>query len=327
MRKYLLSTSAIAGVSLMSSLAMADVSISGAVEFEYSSIDSNIAANDGTATSSNHEVHINFVNKTDSGLTVTYHNQLDTDSGGVDDNSLTIAGGFGSIVLGNTDGAEDKYAVNPGAVTQEESNGATLTNTGTTTQIGSSTGARQDGNGNKISYHLPAMGGLTAGVTVGTGSVAKNNEYSSFGLKYAMNTGDAAVTLAYSTKTLETTTTADNDVSSFGVNVAMGALSFTVSGATKTAVDEDISTQSAGVSYDLGNGLVVAAGTLKSEDDDDAGEEYNMTTYEAAYTIASGLSAVLNVSDFDYENGTNVDAAGQVDVNGTTTSLTIKASF
>ena len=47
----------------------------------------------------------------------------------------------------------------------------TLTNTGTTTQIGTSTGAGQDGNGNKISYHLPAMGGLTAGVSFQNGGV------------------------------------------------------------------------------------------------------------------------------------------------------------
>jgi len=79
-----------------------------------------------------------------------------------------------------------------------------------------------------------------------------------------MNTGDAAVTLGYSTKTIETSTAADNDNTSMGVNVAMGALSFTASASTKTGVDEDINTQSAGVSYDLGNGLVVAAATVQS---------------------------------------------------------------
>ena len=46
MRKYLLSTSALAGAALLSSAALADVSISGAVEFEYSDSDSNIATND-----------------------------------------------------------------------------------------------------------------------------------------------------------------------------------------------------------------------------------------------------------------------------------------
>jgi len=326
MRKYLLSTSALAGAALLSSAAVADVSITGTFEWEYSARDSNIAANDGNLMKQESDVDINFTNKTDSGLTITAGQHFDTNSAGQDDVFMSIAGGFGTVKLGKTDGVNDTYEMEAMDLVQEEEAGSLYSTTTNTATIQTSTGTG-GGNNQQVSYHLPAMGGLTAGVSVGTGTIAKNDEFTAFGLKYALAAGDAAVTLGYSTKTIETTTTADNDVSSFGVNIAMGALSFTVSGATKTAVDEDISTQSAGVSYDLGNGLVVAAATVKSEDDDDAGEEYDMTTYEAAYTIASGLSAVLNVSDFDYENGTNVDSAGQVDINGTTTSLTIKASF
>jgi hypothetical protein len=328
MRKYLLSTSALAGAALLSSAAVADVSISGSFEFDYAARDSNVSTNDGNLMGHDQEVHINFTNKTDSGLTITANNQLKMSGTGTsDDVSVSVSGGFGKLTMGKTDGANDAYGMNAMGLVQEEESGHLYNSTaGTTATIQTSTGG-QGGNNVQASYHLPAMGGLTAGVSVGTGAVAANDEWSAFGLKYAMTTGDAAVTLGYSTKTIETTTAADNDNTSMGVNIAMGALSFTASASTKTGVDEDINTQSAGVSYDLGNGLVVAAASVQSEDDDDAGEEYNMTTYEAAYTIASGLSAVLNVSDFDYENGTDVDAAAHVDVNGTTTSLTIKASF
>ena len=325
MRKYLLSTSAIAGVSLMSSLAMADVSISGAVEWQYEDTDSNIAGFDGTATGSDHEVHINFVNKTDSGLTITYHNQLKTSTGGVDDNSLTIAGGFGSIVLGNTDGAEDKYAMNPGAATAEETNADTLTNTATTTQIGSSTGARQDGNGNKVSYHLPAMGGLTAGISFQNGGVGGGNDTQAMGFKYAMTAGGAAVTLGYSSATNEGATK-DTDSSSMGAKIVTNGITFMIAQGSYEAADEDQSTNSVGASYTLANGLTIAAATVKSEDDLDAGEEYTASHYEASYTIASGLTAVVTVSDFDYENGTAADA-NTADESGTITSLNIKASF
>ena len=326
MRKYLLSTSALAGAALLSSAAVADVSISGNFEFDYASRDSNITANDGNLMGHDQEVNVAFTNKTDSGLTITAQNQFKTSSGAQDDVSVSISGGFGKLTMGKTDGANANYEMNAMGLVQEEEGGHLYNSTTNTATIQTSTSGG-GGNNNQASYHLPAMGGLTAGVSVGTGTIAANNEWSAFGLKYVMNTGDAAITLAYSTKTVETATAADNDNTSMGVNIAMGALKFTISGATKTAVDEDISTQAAGVSYDLGNGLVVAAASVSSEDDSDAGEEYDMTTYEAAYTIASGLSAVLNVSDFDYENGTNVDSAGQVDVNGTTTSLTIKATF
>jgi hypothetical protein len=326
MRKYLLSTSTLAGAALLSSAAVADVSISGQFEWDYAARDSNISKHDGNIMGQDSAVQINFTNKTDSGLTITAVNDFDTDAGTSDDVYMSVAGGFGTIKFGKTDGAVGNYEMNALGLVQEEEGGTLDSITTNTATIATSTSGGGE-NSTKLSYHLPAMGGLTAGVSIGTGAIAANDEFTSFGMKYAMTTGDAAVTLAYSTKTTENTTAADADNTSFGVNIAMGALSFTLSGATKTAVDEDINVQSAGVSYDLGNGLIVAAGTVQSEDDADAGEEYNMTTYEAAYTIASGLSAVLNVSDFDYENGTNVDAAAQVDVNGTNTSLTIKATF
>jgi len=327
MRKYLLSTSALAGAALLSSAAVADVSISGNFEFDYASRDSNIAANDGNDMGHDQEVNVAFTNKTDSGLTITAQNQFKTSSGAQDDVSVSVSGGFGTITMGKTDGANANYEMNALGLVQEEEGGTLSTTTaGTTATIATSTSG-SGGNNEQVSYHLPAMGGLTAGFSYGTGTIASNNEYSAFGFKYAMEAGGAAVTLGYSTKTTETATAADDDRTSMGVDIVMGALKLGLSqGNTETATADE-TVNSAGISYDLGNGLVVAAGVTSSEDDDDAGEEYDMTTYEAAYTIASGLSAVLNVTDFDYENGTGSSSVSSNDYNGTNTSLTIKATF
>jgi len=327
MRKYLLSTSTLAGAALLSSAAVADVSISGTFEWNYDARDSNIVSHDGNVMGQESDVDINFTNKTDSGLTITAAQHFDTNSAGQDDVFMSIAGGFGTIKLGKTDGANENYESNALSLVQEEEGGTLYSIAGSTTTatIQTSTGG-EGGNNQQVSYHIPAMGGLTAGISSGTGSIASDNEFTAFGMKYALTAGGAAVTLGYSTKTTETTTAADNDVSSMGIKIVMDALSVMVSNGTKEGVDEDITTNAAAISYDLGNGLVVSAGSVSSEDDLDAGEEYDMTTYEAAYTIASGLSAVVNVSDFDYENGTNADNS-QVDINGTNTSLTIKASF
>jgi hypothetical protein len=325
MRNYLLSTSALAGAALLSSAAVADVSISGTFEWNYDQRDSNIAANDGNVMGQESDVDINFTMKTDSGLTITSGQHFDTNSAGQDDAFMAISGGFGTIKLGKTDGANGTYDSNALGLVQEEEGGTLYSTTSNTATIQTSTGGG-GGNNQQISYHLPAMGGLTAGISTGTGTIASDNEFTSFGMKYALEAGGANVTLGYSTKTIETATAADNDNSSMGVTVVMDALSVSLTNSTKEGVNEDINTNSAAISYDLGNGLVVAAGSVASKDDLDTGEEYDMTTYEAAYTIASGLSAVLNVSDFDYENGTAADAS-QVDINGTTTSLTIKASF
>ena len=325
MRNYLLSTSALAGAALLSSAAVADVSISGSFEWDYAARDSNIAANDGNIMGQESDVDINFTNKTDSGLTITAGQHFDTNSAGQDDVFMSISGGFGTIKLGKTDGANGTYESNALGLVQEEEGGKLSSTSSNTATIQTSTGGG-GGNNQQVSYHLPAMGGLTAGISHGTGTIASDNEYTSFGMKYNVEAAGADVTLGYSTKTIETSTAADNDNTSMGVTVKMDALSLSLTNGTKEGVNEDISTNSAAVSYNLGNGLVVALGTVASEDDLDTGEEYDMTTYEAAYTIASGLTAVLNVSDFDYENGTAADAS-QVDINGTTTSLTIKASF
>jgi len=324
MRKYLLSTSAIAGVSLISSLALADVAIKGSMEFEYSSTDSNIAGFDGTATGSDAEVGIVFTNKTDSGLTVTFDNQFDTDAGTMDQHSLTIAGGFGTFVMGASDGAEDKYSMNPGSVTQEESNASTLTNTASTTQIGTSTGARQDGDSSRISYHLPAMGGFTAGISQRT-TLAGGADVTGMGMNYVMDIEGVAVKIGYSTATTENATK-DLDSSSLGIQAVINGITLSVAQGSYEATDEDQTTDSAGVGYTLANGVALGAFTVKSKDTLDAGEEYTATHYEAAYTIASGLTAVVTVSDFDYENGTAADT-GATDESGSITTLNIKASF
>jgi hypothetical protein len=327
MRKYLLSTSTLAGAALLSSAAVADVSISGNFEFDYQARDSNIAALDGNLMVHEQEVNIAFTNKTDSGLTIAASNQFKTSTGAQDDVSVSISGGFGKIVMGQTDGANDGYEMNAMGLVQEEEGGTLQTTaSGTTATIATSTSGG-GGNNNQVSYHIPAMGGLTAGLSVGTGAIAKNDEFTSFGLKYAMEAGGAAVTVGYSTKTIETTAAADNDKTSMGVGIVLGNTSLTVSqGNTETATADETATAAA-ISYNLGNGLIVSAGVVSSEDDMDAGEEYDMTTYEAAYTIASGLSAVLNISDFDYAKGTGSSSVSSNDYNGTTTSLTIKATF
>jgi hypothetical protein len=318
MRKYLLSTSTIAGAALLSSAAIADVTISGTVEFEYSDSDSNIAANDTKGMASTNEVLIDFTNKTDSGLTISYNMDIDGDAGGgIDDNSLSISGGFGTLVLGQTDGVSDTFAITAQGLIAEESDG---TATGGT--VLKDSGATTTGNGDRVSFTLPAMGGLTAGVSYKEADTASVTEY---GVNYSMDAGGTSITVGHTGSTQEVASAQDIDRSNTGVSVAMGALTVTVSNGTHEAAGEDNSGNGVGAKYTLGNGLTLAAVTFKSEDDVDTGEEYSVNHYEAIYPIASGLSAVVTVSDFDYEGGTSGN--GGADENGTITTLNIKASF
>ena len=78
----------------------------------------------------------------------------------------------------------------------------------------------------------------------------------------------------------------------------------------------------------LPNGMKVGAYTVKGDDDLDVNEEYSRAGVEVQYTIASGLTAFINVDDYDYKEGTS-DGTGtsHVDDSGTASKLTIKATF
>jgi len=328
MRKYLLSTSALAGAALLSSAAIADVTISGYSEFSYAQNDHNYAANDGNLMGLDQEVHISFSNKLDNGMTVTAKNEFSTHDGSGDDTFMTISGGFGSLKLGNTDAVSSSMDMNPSDLVQEEAGGTlnqgTVAATGTAT-IGTDTGTG-GANTTKLTYMLPAIGNLTAGISAGTsGTLAGTDDMTAFGARYTLDAGGAAVTVGYATKTTEGATV-DTDISSVGIKVAMNDITVMAANSTKEASDEDISTQSAGVSYKVSDAMTLNFSTVTSEDDLDAGEEYDANHYEAVYTIASGLTAVVNVSDWDYKAGTNTDNSA-ADMNGTTTKLTLKAAF
>jgi hypothetical protein len=332
MRKYLLSTSALAGAALLSSTAMADVTISGYSEWSYSQADHNIAASDGNLMGLDQEVHVKFSNKLDNGMTVGATNEFSTHDGSGDDTFMTLSGGFGTLKFGNTDSVASSTDMNPSDLVQEEA-GASLhdgnttlsSRTGTAT-IGTDTGTGGD-NKTKVTYMLPAIGGLTAGISAGTSNtIAGTDDMTAFGARYTLDAGGAAVTLGYATKTTEGTSV-DTDISSVGIKVAMNDFTVMVANSTKEASGEDISTQSAGLSYKISDAMTVNFATVTSEDDIDTGEEYDANHYEAVYTIASGLSAVVNVSDWDYKKGSTSNNTSAVDMNGTTTKLTIKASF
>ena len=49
----------------------------------------------------------------------------------------------------------------------------------------------------KVAYHLPAMGGLTAGVSHTDSGAAGGTDTTSYGAKYSMDAGGASITLGY----------------------------------------------------------------------------------------------------------------------------------
>ena len=330
MRKLLLGTTALAAAATLSAnVAIADVSISGYYEWKYQSRGSDVAANDGTSTATDSEVAISFSNKTDSGLTIGMVTEIQADDGDsdIDEGSLSIAGGFGKFVLGGNDGASDNYAIDAQDVVSEDINA-----TGTTTLTLTDTDVESvDGDSTKISYHLPAIGGLTAGVSFtdsGTNSTTGAQDSTSFGAQYSMEAAGAAITLGGATITQEQVSgTVDIESSNIGVKVVSGDITLIAAQATYEATDKDEEANGVGVKFKVNDAMSIGAYTIKVEDSTGTtDEEYANTGAEVTYSIASGLTAYVNIEDYDYKTGSGTGAGTTAD-SGTVSKLTIKATF
>ena len=348
MRKLLLGTTALAAAATLSAnAALADVSISGYYEWKYQSTSSDITANDGTTFGSDSEIAFKFSNKTDSGLDLGLTVEMFSDgdeTSNTDEASLSIGGGFGKLVLGQNDGVGDNYGVASTDLPAEEiyagfgdDNDLVLVNADIN---------GLSGDANKVSYHIPAMGGLTAGVSFMNSGAAGSADSTEFGAKYSMDAGGANITLGYASGTTEASSQ-DIDSSVIGVKVSSGNITAAVSQSTYekaavaavagtastttaarvapiAAVDQaDEESIGAAVSFKVNDGLTITAHTAET-DDGQTTESYSNAGVEIAYTIASGLTAYINVEDYDYKAG---NSTNNTDNAGTASKLTIKATF
>jgi len=329
MRKLLLNSTAIATVAaLTASVAVADVSISATTEYKYETRSSQKTSLDGTRGISTSEIVFKFANKTDSGLTVGYVAELTStgEAGGeIDESSFSIAGGFGKVVLGENDGVGDNFGIAAVDLIAEE----TASNVASHTIKTNSDIVQGAGDNIKIAYFLPAMGGFTAGISHADSGATTGTDTTTYGAKYTMDAGGNTITVGGASGKTEVSDAIDTDSQNMGVKIVSGNLSVVVSNGTYEALDEDINTQGVAASYKLANGMVLGAYSVKSEDDLDIGEEYTVSGVEAQYTIAAGLTAVVTVNDYEYTKTTGtVDSThGTVNDSGTTSTLTIKASF
>jgi hypothetical protein len=325
MRKLLLGTTALAAAaSLTTNAALADVSISGAYEWSYNSRGSTIAALDGTSFGNDSEIKFSFTNKTDSGLTITAVTELEADGDATtstDEHSISIAGGFGTLKLGRDDSVGDNFGIEVEDLIAEEST-PTSNSSGATTSVLTDTDIRAaSSDNNKVSYYTPAMGGFSAGMSHTT-TTAGTSDSKEYGAQFTTEAGGTTVTIGAASGSTKAATR-DIDATNVGLKIVSGNISAIIANATYKANDEDQEANGVSVSYNMGNGMVIGAYTMDSDDALDTTESYSKQGVEVQYTIASGLTAVITVDDYEYKAGDT----GYTADNGTNSKLTIKASF
>ena len=332
MRKLLLGTTALAAAATLSAnAALADISISGYYEWRYESRSSQNTTYDGTKFANDSEIKFSFTNKTDSGLTVQMVQELQADDGdtAIDEASMSISGGFGKITLGGQDGPSDSgFGIAANNLVSEEMypvSGANASS-GFTHDLGIKNGDMNNlsGDANKITYETPSMSGLTAAISYADSGEVGSSDTTQVAAKYSMDAGGAKVTLGVVSGTTENTTQ-DIDSSVVGVQIDSGNMSVILSQSEYEASLNDEQGVDFGISYKVSDGLKVVAYTTEVEDDLSS-EEYSNTGFEAVYTIASGLAAIVTIEDYDYKKGTAAVNSPAND-SGTNSKLTIKATF
>ena len=346
MFKNLLLTISLIAAATIASYASADVSISGDFDWKYKNTASNVAASDGTSMAQDHEVVISFSNKTDTGLTVSGRYDIDADAGSVDESSITISGGFGSITMGANDGVSDAFGIHEQDLINDETHlgrfsPTAFADSSATTTTGIMTNAGEvsvSGTANKLAYITPAMGGFKAGYSIADAGVnTASNDTTEVGLSYSMPMDGGSLLFEYNQVKRDATDTIEEiQATNMGVTATMGTLSLIASSgqfeeatAGSTALTEDLEATGFAVKYDMGGGMTVAVSVMESEDSADvaaatgAKEKYSANIGEVSYTIAPGLKANLTYNDFDYKAG----GSGLAAEAGSITQLTIAASF
>ena len=330
MRKLLLTSSALVAAASISSYAVADVSVTGAFEWTYSSTSSNLAATDGDAQGVNNELTIKFTNKTDSGLTITGVYDIDADASASDESWMSIAGGFGTVTLGKESSVNDAFGIGEHDLIDEDLS-VVMGSSSIVTNSGES-GANKN---NKLIYQTPAMGGFSAGYSImDSGTADASTDQIAMGASYTMPMAGGSMMIRYNKQTTDGTTATETEGSNYGVKVTMGAFSAIASKGESTigsgsGQTDDRNASGIGIKYDLGGGMTIAATTMKAEDDKDVSgtqnEEYSANLAEVVYTVAPGLKAKVTYLDYDYKKGGETAAASND--SGSKTQLTLSASF
>jgi outer membrane protein OmpU len=341
MRKYLLSTSAIAGAALLSTAALADVNITGSMEFTYQDHDPGTTASGASNDefSSDQDIAIQFENKTDTGLVIGMFQKLESAGAGQvatvtsDESYIYIKGGFGTVELGNNDGAGDKLTrtahdmVGPDALNDGNGSGIAVKGSGNLKDDNADLMDDIDDE-NNITYYLPTMGGLSIGVSYSDAGDddGENDDQTTVGAKYAFTSGAVNGSIHFGTNNVSGANAGDPSLNhdSLGLDISSGPFRAVIARA-ESDVTAAITTEVTdyGVQYNVGNGLTLTAVGTQIEENT-GGETSDVTTISAKYNITSGLDAYLTYHDYDYEDGTT---ATTNDDDGSYTILTVSASF
>lgn len=327
MKKILLASSALATVALAAPVMAADVTVSGGVEWRYTSV-SDDADNETRASNSSfqstQDVTISFASTSDSGLSMALSANFGDDAVGT--MSSSISGDFGTIEWSEASGsahAASTYDVTSGGVAGGHGDGGFTLYNGLgapVDKVGHDEAQINDPENGVLNYHSPTFNGFSFGVGISHLTHADDNSSTSFGAKYSGEAGmmgDFKYSIGYASYD-----GAGDDVggSHIGGTLTSGALTLGYGQASNDDGSDEEDVVSYSATYELSDDLKLNVGHAISEY---AQEEATNTTVGIAYSIVPGLTFSLSSHSFEYTNGDFADQQNE----GSAIQSELKMSF
>ena len=286
MRKVLLATTALVAMSVTG--AQADVSVSGGMDFQYSTAD---GADDSASVDGNIKIVGTVVTDTGLTVTVTQNNSLQTAASQVEDAFMTVAGDFGTVILGQTDMVNDRndgaLGINNDVFTLQPVAHGTHIGTDTSDSIAANIGFESPTmNGMKVYAGAVPNGGSQMGANFQIGGISVMAQTAnSFGrgdevsVGAKMGVGGATIAMGKKQEDLNGTKIDSMDLTiKYAVNDAMTVSFMVEEGKAGTVKHEN---QGLEVAYSIAPGLTAYVGTAN---------------VDTAGTSTSGAAAALSVS-------------------------------
>ena len=286
MKKLLLASTAIVATAGM---AAADITMSGYAEIGMRDAGGAV----GMEMHSDMDIGFKLSGATDNGLTFGASIDLDEVAGGIAStggpHAVHVSGAFGTLTMGDTDGALDKANAEVAALTTIADDHST--------HAGYNGGAGLDSN-DVLRYDTTAAGfGISA--SIGQSDVAVANDVMGYGVTTSI--GSVAVSAAYQ---------ADNtqDITAVSAKTSLGGLTITAnySEATMAATPAGTVTTPAAIVVSTAG---VVSGTAQVVSAAAVNNSYEHTGLGLAYTV-NGVNLHANFGQYDYDDGSQADGYG-----------------
>jgi hypothetical protein len=286
MRKVLLATTALVAMSVTA--AQADVSISGGMDFQYTTADS---ADDSASVDGNIKIVGSMVTDTGLTVTVTQNNTLQTASSQVEDAFMTVKGDFGTFILGQTDMVNDRndgaLGINNDVFSLEPVAHGSYIGTDTT-----------DSTAANIGFESPTMNGVKiyAGAVPAGGSQVGAN-FSMAGMSMHVQTA--------------TGFTAGLDETSIGAKGSFAGATIAIGKKQEDASGTKTDSSDLAIKYAVNDALTVS---FLVEEGKQSSTKHEKQSMEAEYSIAPGLAFYIGTSSIDTAGTTDSGAAAALSV-------------